>query len=60
MELKMIEELQKTVNWIREQNEGPAHDFLEDAQEQFQYYKRFIEAVTNKTVEVNNWIVTLK
>lgn len=60
MELKMIEELQKTVNWIKEQKLGEAHDFLDDATKQFGYYKRFVEEVTGKTVVVTNWIVTLK
>lgn len=60
MELKMLEELQKTVDWIKEQKFGKAHDFLDDATEQFGHYKRFVENVTGKTVVVTNWVVTLK
>lgn len=52
----MIAELQKTVNWMKDEQLGDKL-FLREAREQYKWYKQFVESATGKKVTVHEWKV---
>ena len=56
VEKAMVAELQKTVNWMKDEQLGDKL-FLREAREQYKWYKQFVESATGKKVTINNWKV---